>query len=55
MNETVVTIILAAIAALCVYAGYWAITRRGTGSTKGNAGGDPNALSADSADVFKTR
>ena len=55
MNETVETIILSAIAALCVYAGYWAITRRGTGGTGGNAGGDPNALSADSADVLKTR
>ena len=52
MNETAVTIILAAIAALCLYVGYWAIARRGTG---GNLGGDPHALSADSADVLKIR
>jgi len=55
MNETVATLILAAIAALCLYAGYWAITRRGTGGTGGNPGGDPHALSANSADVLKTR
>jgi len=55
MNETAVTIILAAIAALCLYVGYWAITRRGTGGTGGNLGGDPHALSADSANVLKIR
>ncbi|MEP7154466.1 MAG: hypothetical protein ABI905_01740 [Betaproteobacteria bacterium] len=55
MNETVVTIILAVVAAACIYAGYWAITRRATGTAYESAGGDPNALSADSPEVLKTR
>jgi len=55
MTEIATTLILAAIAAGGIYAGYWAFTRRNTTTGRGNPGADPHALSADSADAIKSR
>jgi len=52
MDQSVITVLLVAIAVCLAAVAYWAVTRRGTGSATGtNAGGDPHALSADSAAV----
>ncbi len=55
MNDTAVTIILLAIGAGAIWLGYWAVTHRGGDARAGNANGDPNSLSADSAKAITTR
>jgi threonine/homoserine efflux transporter RhtA len=55
MNETAVTIILLAIGAGAIWLGYWVVTHRGGNARAANAGGDPNSLSADSAEVITAR
>lgn len=55
MNDTAVTIILLAIGAGEILLGYWAVTHRVGDSSSANAGGDPNSLSADSAEVITIR
>ncbi|MBL8525526.1 MAG: hypothetical protein JNN20_17740 [Betaproteobacteria bacterium] len=55
MTGIVTTLILAAITAAGIYAGYWAFTRRNTTAMRGNPGADPHSLSADSGDVIQSR